>query len=136
MNACRDHGVVSTLSLPMISGEASVGAMNLYARTAKAFNEDDELVGMELAGAAGAVLSNVAAYWTAFDLGEQLNEAMKTRAVIEQAKGMLMARSPQLSADEAFAMLRAASQRENVKLNTIAQRIVDRRSPPAGSEKG
>jgi AmiR/NasT family two-component response regulator len=42
-----------------------------------------------------------------------------------------MAQSPQLSADEAFDLLRKASQRENVKLREIAQRIVERRSPPA-----
>jgi AmiR/NasT family two-component response regulator len=52
---------------------------------------------------------------------------MQSRAVIEQAKGILMARSPALTADEAFELLRKASQRENVKLRDIAQRIVDRR---------
>jgi AmiR/NasT family two-component response regulator len=77
----------------------------------------------------------VSAYWTAFDLGVHLNEALKTRAVIEQAKGMIMARSPGLTPDEAFDLLRKASQRENVKLRLIAQRIVERRPPP-GSEEG
>jgi AmiR/NasT family two-component response regulator len=56
---------------------------------------------------------------------------MKTRAVIEQAKGMIMARSPGMTADDAFDLLRTASQRENVKLRLIAQRIVDRRPPPS-----
>jgi AmiR/NasT family two-component response regulator len=73
------------------------------------------------------VLVNASAYWQASHLSEQLAEAMRSRAVIEQAKGILMARSPQLSADEAFDVLRRASQRENVKLRDIAQRIVDRR---------
>jgi len=59
---------------------------------------------------------------------------MQSRAVIEQAKGILMARSPQLSAEDAFDLLRKASQRENVKLRDIAQRLVDRR--PAGSSTG
>ena len=74
------------------------------------------------------MLANAAAYWGAAQLGEQLNEAMKSRAVIEQAKGMLMAQSPELSADDAFEVLRKASQRENVKLRDIAQRVVERRS--------
>ena len=56
---------------------------------------------------------------------------MKTRAVIEQAKGMIMARSPELTADGAFDILRQASQRENVKLRDLAQRIVERRSSPS-----
>ena len=67
------------------------------------------------------------AYWQAAQLSEQLTHAMQSRAVIEQAKGILMARSPHLTADEAFDLLRKASQRENVKLRDIAKRIVDRR---------
>lgn len=134
--ACMDHGVLSTLSLPMISGDVAIGAMNLYARVPDGFTDADEEVGMDLAGAAGSVLANVSAYWTAFDLSQQLSEAMQTRAVIEQAKGMIMARSPELSADQAFDLLRKASQRENVKLRVIAQRIVERRPPPGGRERG
>ena len=126
----------STLSLPMISGEVAVGAMNLYAHVPDGFSDDDEAIGMDLAGVAGSVLSNVSAYWTAFDLSQNLNEAMKTRAVIEQAKGMIMARSPGVTADDAFDVLRKASQRENVKLSLIAQRIVERRSPTSGLPEG
>jgi len=81
------------------------------------------------------VLANAAAYWGAYDLSQQLNEAMQSRAVIEQAKGMLMAQSPGMTPDDAFDMLRAASQRENVKLRAVAQRIVDERVSRAGSEK-
>ena len=58
------------------------------------------------------------------------------RAVIEQAKGMMMALSPGLTPDEAFDLLRKASQRENVNLRLIAQRIVERRSPKAGQPDG
>lgn len=132
--ACRNHGVASTLSLPMISGEVAIGAMNLYARVPDAFTGDDEVLGMDLAGAAGSVLANVSAYWTAFDLSQQLNEAIQTRAVIEQAKGILMGRTPGLTAEEAFEVLRKASQRENVKLRLIAQRIVERK-PLSGSAR-
>lgn len=134
--ACAEHGVLSTLSLPMVSGDVAVGAMNLYAHVPDGFTEDDEALALDLAGAAGSVLSNVSAYWTAFDLSQNLNEAMKTRAVIEQAKGMLMALSPGLSADDAFDLLRKASQRENVKLRVIAQRIVERRPTGPGQPEG
>ena len=73
------------------------------------------------------MLVNASAYWQATQLGEQLSQAMQSRAVIEQAKGILMARSPQMTADDAFELLRKASQRENIKLRDIAQRIVDRK---------
>ena len=130
----KEHGVQSTLSLPMVAGGEGIGALNLYARTANGFSEDDEAIGLDLATAAAAVLANAAAYWGAAQLGEQLNEAMKSRAVIEQAKGMLMAQSPELSADDAFEVLRKASQRENVKLRDIAQRLVERRPLVARSQ--
>lgn len=57
---------------------------------------------------------------------EGLLVAMQTRGVIDQAKGMLMAQTPSLSADDAFRLLVAASQRENVKLHDIACRIAGR----------
>jgi len=125
--SAMEHGVGSTISLPMVIGGEGIGALNLYARTTNGFSQDDETIGLELATAAAAVLANSAAYQGATQLSEQLSEAMKSRAVIEQAKGMLMAQSPELSADDAFEVLRKASQRENVKLREVAQRIVERR---------
>ena len=79
------------------------------------------------------VLANASAYWQTSALNVNLNEAMKSRAIIEQAKGMLMARSPHMTPDQAFELLAKASQRENVKLREIAERIV-RRLPPTSGE--
>jgi GAF domain-containing protein len=133
--ACLDHGIHSTLSLPLVASDQGVGALNLYAEDATAFSPADQEVGCQLATAASVVLANAAAYWGAYDLSQQMDEAMQSRAVIEQAKGMLMARSSGLSADDAFELLRRASQREDVRVRDIAQRIVERRplaSPPEG----
>jgi len=132
--SAMEHGVGSTISLPMVIGGEGIGALNLYARTTNGFSQDDETIGLELATAAAAVLANSAAYQGATQLSEQLSEAMKSRAVIEQAKGMLMAQSPELSADDAFEVLRKASQRENVKLREVAQRIVEWRPMVARRE--
>ena len=133
--ACLDHGIHSTLSLPLVASDRGVGALNLYAEHAASFTSADEQAGVELATAASVVLANAAAYWGAYDLSQQMNEAMQSRAVIEQAKGMLMAQSSGLDADEALEVLKRASQREDVKVREIAQRIVDRRPlapPPEG----
>jgi GAF domain-containing protein len=124
-----EHGVLSMLSLPLVSGDDGLGAMNMYARMQQGFSADDEEIGSELVTTASVVLANASAYWSAYELSEHLTEAMKSRSVIEQAKGMLMARSENLTAEDAFDLLRRASQRENVKLRDIAQRIVDRRQP-------
>ncbi len=130
--AALAHGVESSLSLPLVAGDESLGALNLYARVPAGFSEADEAIGFDLAAAAAIVLANASAYWGAAQLSQQLSEALSSRAVIEQAKGILMARSAELSADDAFAMLRQASQRENIKLREIAQRIVDRRPTSEG----
>lgn len=130
----QDHGVASTLSLPLVVGGEGIGALNLYARTPKGFSAEDEAIGVDLATAAAIVLANASAYWGAFNLGEQLGQAMASRAEIEQAKGILMAQSPGISADDAFEMLRRASQRENVKLRDIAKRLVASRSMSAAEE--
>ena len=131
--SCVDHGVFSTLSLPMIAGDKALGALNVYAREKCAFSDADVAATTNFAAVASAVLANATAYWGALELGQQLRQAMQSRAVIEQAKGMLMASSPELTADDAFAVLVRASQRENSKLRDVAQRIVDRRPPPSTS---
>lgn len=119
------HGILSTLSLPMVAADRGVGAMNLYARRVSAFSEKDEETGIAFAAQGAIVIANADAYWTAHALSETLNEAMQSRAVIEQAKGVLMEQSG-VSADAAFDLLRRASQRENRKLRDIAGEIVER----------
>jgi transcriptional regulator with GAF, ATPase, and Fis domain len=135
--ACRQHGIRSTLSMPMGAGIRAVGAMNLYSTVSAGFGEDDESLASDLAAAGGVVVMNVSAYWTAFELSAQLNEALESRAVIEQAKGVLIAGTPGLTPDRAFAMLCSVSQRENVKLREVARRIVERSTgtEPKGSSQ-
>lgn len=134
--ACLLHEVHSTLSLPMRAGAVALGAVNLYSRVEDGFSDEDEELGTDLAAAGAAVLLNVSAYWSAFDLTSQLNEAMESRAVIEQAKGMLMAQSAGLSADDAFALLVKVSQRENLKVREVARRIVTRGERGEAAENG
>jgi AmiR/NasT family two-component response regulator len=56
-------------------------------------------------------------------LADQLETALETRGTIERAKGILMV-TRRCSADEAFVLLRKQSQHDNVKLSTIAQKVV------------
>jgi GAF domain-containing protein len=121
--AAAAHGIGSTLSLPMVIDKHGVGAMNLYSRRERGFVPEDDAIGEQFASQAAIVLANAHAYWDARELSERLGEAMRSRAVIEQAKGMLMA-AQQCNEDEAFQLLVLASQRENIKLREIASRIV------------
>jgi GAF domain-containing protein len=122
--AAADHGIGSTMSLPLVVDKQSLGAMNLYATPEHAFGDHERDRGWPFASQAAIVLANAQAYWDARTLSERLGEAMASRAVIEQAKGMLMA-AQRSGSDEAFELLVRASQRENVKLRDIAARIVD-----------
>ena len=118
------HGVVSTISLPLIAQQHAVGALNLYARD-RAFSEDDEQLAGVFSAQAAIAVANAQSYWDARQLGENLTQAMLSRAVIEQAKGILMGAGG-LDADEAFTTLVDASQRENRKVRDIAAQIVTR----------
>jgi len=131
------HGIRSTLSVPLaVRGEA-MGAFNLYAKTLSAF-DDVNSRRVELFGRhAAIVLANSRIYWDARELNENLQQAMRSRATIDQAVGILMVgggRNP----EEAFDLLVRASQRENRKLRDIAedivQRAVTRRDGPATAQ--
>ncbi|MGH3119308.1 MAG: ANTAR domain-containing protein [Gaiellales bacterium] len=126
---CRraaERGVKSTLSFPLRSN-GTVGALNLYAKTERAFTETSVEVGHIFANQATIALLNAHTYVAARQVAEQLNEALKTRDMIGQAKGILMEREG-VSDDEAFDMLKTISQNSNVKLRDIARRLIDERT--------
>jgi len=122
--AAAAHGVLSTLSFPLLVDKHAVGALNLYARREHAFGDAERNDAAVFASQAAIVLANTHAYWDARDLSVGLAEAMKNRAVIEQAKGMLMA-AEGIDEDAAFAVLVRASQRQNAKLNVVARHLMD-----------
>lgn len=121
--AAAAKGIRSTLSLPLMVEDQSVGALNLYSQREASFDEDQEQVGLAFASQAAVAMANAQAYWEAKDVADQLGEAMRSRAVIEQAKGLLMA-AQGCTADDAFDLLVKASQRSNRKLRDIAQDMV------------
>lgn len=103
------------------------GALNLYAFEAHGLDELDRDLALILAAHASTALAATVAS-TAADLeAAQLREALQSRDVIGQAKGILMERRG-ISADDAFDVLRRASQSLNIKLATVAQTLVDRRA--------
>lgn len=132
--AALDHGIHSSLSLPLVTAETSLGALNFYSEREHGFaDESDRRAAEAFAVQAAVVLANTQAYWDARSLAEHLQAAMKSRATIEQAKGIVMSQS-HVDPDAAFEMLRSASQRENRKLRDVAQDLVDRHS--GGSAPG
>jgi hypothetical protein len=105
--------------------------LNLYSKGVDAFDDDARSLGSVFAAHAAVALS------TALH-DEQMDAALQSRDVIGQAKGILMAREG-LTADQAFDMLRRASQRLNVKLRELAEEVAytgepPESAPPAGGE--
>lgn len=121
--ACERDGVRGFLALPLLTADRCMGALNLYS-----FSEDTlESLDLELLKLAAGRVADVLA--ASFDLvGQkrlvaQLEEAIASRAVIEQAKGVLMVVHG-LTDDEAFDILRMQSQRSNVKLREVARSML------------
>jgi AmiR/NasT family two-component response regulator len=100
------------------------GGLNLYAVEASAFGGDAREVAGTFASYAAVAVHNMHLFESTRQLAENLDIAMRTRAVIEQAKGILMSQR-RCDATEAFNLLAAASQRSNRKLRDIAQAIVN-----------
>jgi GAF domain-containing protein len=119
------HGIRSTLSVPIVARGEGLGALNLYSRTESAFDDRSLERAETFARHAAIVLANAQVYWDARQLGENLHQAMQTRATIDHAIGILMVHGGR-KPEEAFQVLVRASQRENRKLREIADDIVAR----------
>jgi GAF domain-containing protein len=122
--AARERGVGSMLSIGLPVREQVIGALNMYARVPGAFDDHSVEMAETFAGHAAVALANATLYASATSLAEQMAEAMRSRAVIEQAKGILMAQR-HCTPDDAFELLTQASQRANKKLRDIAAAIVE-----------
>jgi GAF domain-containing protein len=118
-------GAHSSLSVGLPVQEGVIGALNVYATRANAFDEDSILLTETFAGYAAVALANAHLYDTTAGLAEHMRRAMEHRAVIEQAKGIIIAER-QCTADEAFAILSALSQHTHRKLRDVAAALVAR----------
>jgi transcriptional regulator with GAF, ATPase, and Fis domain len=121
----RELGVAGSLSVPLEVGEKVVGALNIYATSRAAFDDDAIATAYDVAQYAGIVATARDEWSRATALAEQMRQAMESRAVIEQAKGILMAER-RCSAEDAFKALVRASQDSHRKLHEVASLLVER----------
>ncbi|MGH8886174.1 MAG: ANTAR domain-containing protein [Egibacteraceae bacterium] len=117
------HGVSSCLAFPLVVDHL-VGALNLYARRPEAFNQTDHDLAAVFSAHAAVTLANAELFASRDELAEQLKQALTSRAVIDQAKGILMERES-VDAETAYRMLITASQHSHVKLHEVARQLVD-----------
>jgi GAF domain-containing protein len=124
-------GVRSCYATPLIQDGEPVGALVLYARRPGAFGPGETRRAERFARHASGALTLSLRMASCNDQNDQLRSSIVTRAVIDQALGVIMAqeRCPQ---DKAFALLRRVSQNSNIKIRDLAATIVTRVSgePP------
>jgi GAF domain-containing protein len=120
--AVHHLGIKSVLSVRLHTAAGTIGSINAYSLRVGAFDLDDAAAGTIFAGHASIALA-------AAQTESGLREAMDGRHVIGLAQGILMERFD-LSADQAFAVLRRYSQDRNTKLRAVAAHVVSSRSLP------
>jgi GAF domain-containing protein len=117
-------GVHSALSLPLLLPDQVIGAINVYAHGKDVFDEHAAELGELFAKPAAVAVHNAQILAQAMTLTGQLQTALLTRPVIDQAIGLIRGRTGR-SAEDAFTQLRVISQSEHRKLAEVAQHIVD-----------
>jgi GAF domain-containing protein len=132
-------GIESVLAVPLDaeSADGRRGAINFFARASGVFTDPDRHAANVFSAQAGVAAANAAAFADLQAeralLTRRLEDALHSRAVIDQAVGILMERE-RLGPEEAFQMLRSASQKLNVKLRVIAAEILESAAGPLGQE--
>jgi GAF domain-containing protein len=119
----REAGARSSLSIGLPIADKVSGALNVYAIEPRAFDGDAIALAQTFAGYAAVALTNAHLYDSQATLAKHLQTAMESRAVIEQAKGIIMA-TRHCSADQAFGVLSKTSQDTNRKVRDVAAALV------------
>jgi GAF domain-containing protein len=117
------QGALSSLSIPLPISEGMAGALNMYGREPHTFDDAARSAAQKFVPYAGVALANMQTYENARKLADGLQTALESRAVIDQAKGILMERY-KLTADAAFQVLARTSQHNNRKLRAVADDLV------------
>jgi GAF domain-containing protein len=119
-------GSVLSIGLPILDDVG--GALNLYGRSSEAFDRDAVRAAQTFAGHAAVTLVNAHLYDRTAGFAQHMQSAMESRAVIEQAKGIIMGER-RCTPEDAFGVLTTMSQHANRKLRDVAATIVARSQP-------
>lgn len=119
------EGFKSVLAIPLVPVAAPIGALVIYSSSVIRADDTTQKHASLLARQAAIAIANSGSFLDSEESNEHLRDALTSRDIIGQAKGILMERSD-LTPDEAFDAMRAESQRENRKLRDIAQGIVSK----------
>lgn len=109
--------------IPMFGGELVVGALNCYATQPREWPKDDLEAAQLLANVSSAHIANAASYADQAVLAKQLQHALDSRVLIEQAKGVIAERH-RITMEEAFEALRAHARNQGAKVHDVAADVL------------
>jgi hypothetical protein len=127
--AALARGVRCSVTLAHVSGAAAV-TLSLFGARPRVLDPDQLPLAELLVAVGGAVIGNMSSYTDAERTALQLREAAESRALVDQAKGILM-HALGCSADQAFERMREISQQHSLKVTEVARRIIDSKLPTA-----
>jgi hypothetical protein len=122
--AARQSGFAAVQALPMRLRDQVIGALNLFRASPGSFDPGDVRIGQALADVATISLLHERSLRQSDALNEQLQTALNSRVVIEQAKGKLAERLG-LDMGQAFVLLRDYARKHNLRLAELAQAFID-----------
>jgi GAF domain-containing protein len=122
-NHALRHGLRSSLSLPLALGPDAVGALNLYVFEQHGFGDDERAALGQFCEEASRAISLALRHDALTRQNDHLHTAMASRRLIDQAIGIVMAQN-RCSSDDAFGILRQASQNRNIKVRDLAALII------------
>jgi GAF domain-containing protein len=127
-------GVHSALSIPLLLDDSVLGAINIYAQAKDAFDETAAHYAELFAVPAAVAVHNARVLAQTRRTAEQFQRALTSRATIDQAVGIIRSRSGG-TAEDAFESLKRISQRDQIRLNQVADRVVEEATRRARSRR-
>ncbi|MGW9209695.1 GAF and ANTAR domain-containing protein [Embleya sp. NPDC055664] len=129
----RSNGYAAVQALPMRLRNEVIGALNLFRVTPGPFDPVDTRIAQALADVATISLLQQRSFHRSSVVNEQLQSALNSRVVIEQAKGKLAERHD-LDMEQAFTALRGYARSHNRRLSDVARDFIDGTEPLAELE--
>jgi GAF domain-containing protein len=122
--AALEAGFQSVAAVPMRLRAQTIGALNLFNPDVQPISEQDQKLARALADVATIGILQQRSVHQGHVIGEQLQHALNSRVVVEQAKGILAERGD-LTMPQAFEVLRGYARNHNLKLTQVAASVVD-----------
>ena len=121
--AAKAAGIQAVAGIPMLAEATAIGAVNLYDGQSRSWSADDLRVAAIFASIATGYVVHASAARQHQRTAEQLQQALDTRLIIEQAKGVLAAKGD-TTVDDAFQRLRKYARSHNARIHDVCRDVV------------